>query len=264
MRTILKLTLVCVLLFQFERTNAWGMTGHRVIAEIAEQHLSKKAKRNIEKLIGKQKLAYWANWGDFIKSDPDKRLSSTGAIHFVNTPGNLQFKDFKSAIESLTTPNVFNTYLSIKENAKQRNKDIKTQQEYLYFIIHLIGDAHQPMHVSRAEDLGGNKIEVEFFGKKDNIHRVWDSGLVDYEGYSFTEYAEVLDIYPDAYYKRYTSTNYMQWLYEAHQLANEIYADVALNNNLRYEYIYKNKYKMEECLLKAGVRLAKELNEIYG
>lgn len=56
----------------------------------------------------------------------------------------------------------------------------------------------------------------------------------------------------------------MQWLYEAHQLANEIYADVALNNNLRYEYIYKNKYKMEECLLKAGVRLAKELNEIYG
>ncbi len=264
MKTILKLTLVSILLFQYEWVNAWGMTGHRIVAEIAEHHLNKKAKRNIKKIIGEQKLAYWANWGDFIKSDPDKRLSETGNTHFVNTPGSLSFQDFKSTIQSSKTANVYNTYLSIKEKAKEKNIDLKTQQEYLYFIIHLVGDAHQPMHVSRAEDLGGNKIEVEFFGKKDNIHRVWDSGLVDYEKYSYTEYASVLDVHNTSEYKKYTTTDYMEWLYESHQLANEIYADIDVNRILSYEYIYKNKYKMEECLLKAGIRLAKELNEIYG
>lgn len=134
----------------------------------------------------------------------------------------------------------------------------------MYFIIHLLGDAHQPMHVSRAEDLGGNKIEVEFFGKKANIHRVWDSDLVDNEKYSYTEYARVLDIYNNAYYRQYTNTNFEQWLYESHQLANLIYDAVAENANLRYEYIYRFKYKMEECLLKGGIRLAHELNDIYG
>src|SRR5690606_22393915 len=123
---------------------------------------------------------------------------------FVNTPKNLNFEDFKSAIQASETNNIYNTYLSIKEKAKQKNNDLQTQKEYLYFIIHLIGDAHQPMHVSRAEDLGGNKIEVEFFGEKDNIHRVWDSRLIDYEKYSFTEYAQILDVHTDSYYKKYT------------------------------------------------------------
>ena len=264
MRTTLKLVLLSIFLFQHDWANAWGMTGHRVIAEIAEHHLNKKAKRSIEELIGKQKLAYWANWGDFIKSDPNPRLNKTGNTHFVNTPKNLNFEDFKSAIQASETNNIYNTYLSIKEKAKQKNNDLQTQKEYLYFIIHLIGDAHQPMHVSRAEDLGGNKIEVEFFGEKDNIHRVWDSRLIDYEKYSFTEYAQILDGHTDSYYKKYTAKGYIEWLYESHQLANQIYADMALNRNLRYEYIFKNKYKMEECLLKAGIRLAKELNEIYG
>ncbi|VTQ02562.1 S1/P1 Nuclease [Sphingobacterium daejeonense] len=75
------------------------------------------------------------------------------------------------------------------------NKDLSLEerQRALYFMVHLLGDAHQPMHVSRAEDLGGNKISVTFFGRGSNIHRVWDSDLVDNEKWSYTEYARVLD-----------------------------------------------------------------------
>jgi len=68
MKLVGKILVFFMLLTQSHHVLAWGMTGHRVISEIAEQHLTRKAKRNIEKLIGHQKLAYWSNWADFIKS----------------------------------------------------------------------------------------------------------------------------------------------------------------------------------------------------
>lgn len=264
MKNLLKLVLACALLLQHEWVSAWGMTGHRVIAEIAENHLNRKARKNIHKIIGNQKLAYWSNWADFIKSDPDPALNSTGTYHFLNTEGNLDFERFTAALSASPENNLYKAYLRIKNEVQRNNLSLKEQQQHLYFIVHLLADAHQPMHVSRAEDLGGNKIEVDFFGKKANIHRVWDSDLIDNEKYSYTEYARVLDIYDQSYYKQFTDTTFEQWLYESHQLANEIYDDVAQNANLRYEYIYRFKYPMEACLLKAGVRLAKELNDIYG
>lgn len=130
-------------------------------------------------------------------------------------------------------------------------------------MIHLLGDAHQPMHVSRAEDLGGNKIAVTFFGKGSNIHRVWDSDLVDNEKWSYTEYARVLD-YEKYFFKQYTQSTFEDWLYESHELANLIYDDVAKDNKLSYDYIFRFKDPMEKALLKAGLRLAKELNEVFG
>lgn len=264
-----KLRIVALLFALFflglqQQVYAWGMTGHRVIAEIAETHLSKKAKKNIEKIIGKQKIAYWSNWADFIKSDPDPVLSKTGSWHFVNSEANLSFEDFEVALETSPENNLYKSYLRIKKESKDpKELSLLQQQQNLYYLIHLFADAHQPMHVSRATDQGGNKIEVSFFGRKTNIHRVWDSDLVENEKYSFIEYAQVLDILPKRHYAKY-ACSFEQALYESHELANNIYENVAYNANLSYKYIYDYKYIMEECLLKAGIRLANELNEIYG
>lgn len=261
---LIALLFVLISFGQQQQVYAWGMTGHRVISEIAEQHLTKKAKKNIEKIIGKQTIAYWSNWADFIKSDPDPALSKTGSWHFVNTEANLSFDAFTAALKASPENNLYKAYLRIKGETKDnKNLTLLQQQQNLYYIIHIFGDAHQPMHVSRAEDQGGNKIEVSFFGRKTNIHRVWDSELVDNEKYSYTEYARVLDIFDKSYYNKYRCS-FEQALYESHELANKIYKDVEYNANLSYKYIYDYKYIMEECLLKAGIRLAYELNEIYG
>lgn len=258
---------VCVVFFvvgQVQRAHAWGMIGHRVIAEIAENHLSKKAKKNIQKIIGDQKLAYWSNWADFIKSDPNPELNTTGVWHFVNTNSNLTFEQFNQELQASSDKNLYKSYNRIKGEAKNNaNDDLLKKQQQLYFIMHLFADAHQPMHVSRAEDQGGNKIPVTFFGRKTNIHRVWDSDLVDNDNYGYTEYARVLDIYkPKEFSKYYVS--FEQALYESHQLANKIYDDVTPNAELSYKYVYDYKYLMEDRLYKAGIRLAAELNEIYG
>ena len=263
MKLVIKFIMVIALSIQTQHGFSWGMTGHRVIAEIAEQHLTKKAKRNIQKLIGHQKLAYWSNWSDFIKSSPDTLLAGTGSWHFLNTEANLSFDQFTTTLQSTSDNNLYKAYKRIKLELAKDDLSIQKKREALYFMIHLLADAHQPMHVSRAVDLGGNKISVKFFGRDSNIHRVWDSDLVDNEKYSYTEYAAVLDC-EKYFFKQYTNSTYEEWLYESHQLANIIYDDVAKNNNLSYEYIFKFKDPMELCLLKAGLRLGKELNEIFG
>lgn len=262
---IKKTALVLVFcLFLGQEVNAWGMTGHRVIAEIAERHLTKRTKKNIHKIIGNQKLAYWSNWADFVKSDPNlnKRTSSW---HYINADGNQSAAQFRETLANSSADNLYKAYIRLREQTKNEGNSLTLaqQQQNLYFILHLFADAHQPMHVGRVEDLGGNKVEVNFFRKKTNIHSVWDSDLVDNEMYSYTEYAEVLDSHPKSYYNRYRCS-FEDILFESHNLANRIYADVAHNAQLGFTYIYDYKYIMEECLLKAGLRLAWELNAIYG
>ncbi len=263
MKIVGRIIVFLMIIIQTQEGFAWGMTGHRVISEIAEQHLTKKAKRNIQKLMGHQKLAYWSNWADFIKSSPDTVLLKTGTWHFLNTPGNLTHAQFLVELQNSPEQNLYKAYQRIKKEVVNKELSLEQRQQALYFMIHLLGDAHQPMHVSRAEDLGGNKIAVTFFGKGSNIHRVWDSDLVDNEKWSYTEYARVLD-YEKYFFKQYTQSTFEDWLYESHELANLIYDDVAKDNKLSYDYIYRFKDPMEKALLKAGLRLAKELNDVFG
>lgn len=266
--TMLRLISFMLLLFVLcadpVHSYGWGLTGHRVIAEIAENHLSKKTKRKLKELLGNQKMAYWSNWADFIKSDPSPELQETSSWHFINTEGNLSYEEFVDQLFQSPDNNLYKAYLKVKENLKNKSLSLEDRRQNLYFLIHLLGDGHQPMHVSREEDLGGNKIDVTWFGRRSNIHRVWDSDLIDHEQYSYVEYAGILDVYKTKYYKKYTETSFESWLYESHELANQIYSGVEKDNKLSYSYVYEYKYIMEERLLKAGLRLAKELNEIFG
>ena len=73
---------------------AWGLTGHRVVAEVADQNISNKTKREISKIIGKQRLAYWANWPDFIKADTTGVWKETDKWHYVNVDPQNSLKAF--------------------------------------------------------------------------------------------------------------------------------------------------------------------------
>lgn len=264
MKKMIKGMLALVLCFQLSSVFAWGTIGHRVVAEIAERHLNKKAKKKIGKIIGQQKLAYWANWGDFIKSDPRPEFKKLGNSHFINLNANLPWAEFQLGLDNSADENLYKTAIRLEKSFADKTISMEQQKQNLYFLIHILGDAHQPMHVSRAEDQGGNKIEVSWFGKKSNIHRVWDSDLVDNEKYSYTEYATVLDVRSKEENKEFAAGELSNWLYESNQLAEKIYADVANNANLSYSYVYQNKDVMEQCLLKGGLRLAKVLNRIFG
>lgn len=261
MKKILSAFLLALCLFQSTSSFAWGTIGHRVVAEIAERNLTPKAKKELKKILGEQKLAYWSTWPDFVKSDPAWKFADSW--HYINMDGNLDRAEFDAELAKSTDANIYKRSLLLIEELKNKDLPMKEKQQKLYYLIHLIGDAHQPLHVGRHQDLGGNRIKVEWFRKPTNLHSLWDSALVDFDKYSYTEYATVLDVNGKEYNKNIMNGNFEDWLFDSYTIANNIYNSVEENENLSYLYFYDFKDTVESQLLKGGLRLAEILNQIY-
>jgi len=263
MRSLLSKSVFVFGLFSFVYSYAWGLTGHRVIAEIAENHLCGKTKREIKELFGKEKMAYWANWPDFIKSDTTGVWKEASVWHYVNIDPQPDFKAFDIELKKQAGPNLYKQVEILSQKLKNKNLPEQERKTALIFLIHLMGDLAQPMHTGRAGDLGGNKIEVTYFGGKTNLHSVWDGKLIDSQKYSYTEYAKLLDIKTKKEVKEIQSGTLEDWLYDSHKIANKIYAQTPNGSDLKYDYQYKFNNTVERQLLYGGLRLAKILNDIF-
>lgn len=262
MKNSLKLVLSFLILSVSSHLWAFGVTGHRVIAEIAENNLTGKAKREIRKIIGNQSLAYYSNWSDFVKSNPDYKFADSW--HYLNIPEGISRIQFDEVLKNSTNENLYKRTLLLCEQLKNRkNLTQKEKEEALYYLIHLMGDAHQPLHLGREKDLGGNQIEVKWFRNTTNLHSVWDTKIVDFQKYSFTEFAAVLDIHSKKENKMWTLGTFEDWLFDSYQKSEYIYSTAKVGDSLSYKYDFNNVELLEHQLLKGGLRLAKMLNEVF-
>ena len=257
-----KLLTIFMLLFLFTDAFAWGTTGHRVIAEVAERNLTKRAQRKLHKIIGDQKLAYWANWPDNIKADTTGVWKPTERWHYVNVSPQSNIKQFTDSLKAQQGPNIYTQIKVLSDQIKDKKTSPQDREIALRFLIHLAGDAAQPMHVGRIEDLGGNRIKLNYFGASTNLHSLWDSKMVDFEKYSYTEYARVLDVKSKEEVKTIQLGTLEDWLYDSQKAANRIYANSKPDSNYSYDYNYKFQPLVERQLLYGGLRLAKILNEV--
>jgi hypothetical protein len=255
-KKIFLIVLVFAPLYSF----CWGVTGHRVVAEIAQRHLSKNAKRELKKIIGRENLAMWANWPDFIKSDTTGTWTAASKWHYVNLPGNLGKEEFMSKLQSLPGENLYTQIKAMTAQLKDKTLPQEKRQIALRFLIHFVGDLHQPLHVGREEDQGGNKIKVNWFEKETNLHSVWDNSLVEFQQYSYSEYATVLDIATVEEVQAWQNSSLEDWFYDSYTLANKVYASVPADGKLGYKYNYIFQKDLDIQLLKGGIRLAKLLN----
>src|SRR4030095_7418881 len=142
---------------------SWGLTGHRTISEIAQQHLNKKSRKELKKLIGRETLAWWANWPDFIKSDSNWNHASPW--HYVDGSAHVSRDSFLAAIKNLPGKNLYTQIPAMKAQLADKSLPIEQRKNALAFLVHLVGDLHQPLHVGRSDDQGGNKIVVYWFGE---------------------------------------------------------------------------------------------------
>ena len=259
-RILKKIFIAVFFILGVAEASAWGVTGHRVVAEIAENHLTNRAKRKLKKLIGKQKLAYWANWPDNVRNSPEWKNTSTW--HYVNIPPQESKEQFIEQLKSNNKPNIYTAIQNVKGIIVDKNTPDADKEIYLRFLVHFLGDMMQPMHTGREEDLGGNLIKIQFFKKDTNLHSLWDSGLIDNTKYSYTEFARVLDVKSKEEINQIQSGSLEDWLYESHQAANQLYASVKPGENYSYDYQEQYKDLLERQLLHAGLRLAKILNEV--
>ena len=259
-RILKKIFIAVFFILGIAEVSAWGVTGHRVVAEIAENHLTNRAKRKLKKLIGKQKLAYWANWPDNVRNSPEWKNTSTW--HYVNIPPQETKEQFIEQLKNNNKPNIYTAIQNVKGIIVDKNTPDADREIYLRFLVHFLGDMMQPMHTGREEDLGGNLIKIQFFKKDTNLHSLWDSGLIDNTKYSYTEYARVLDVKSKDEINQIQSGSLEDWLYESHQAANQLYASVKPGENYSYDYQQQYNALLERQLLHAGLRLAKILNEV--
>jgi hypothetical protein len=242
---------------------AWGKTGHRVVAALADAQLSGLARAHVKELLGVESLEEAATWPDDMRSAPSQFWQKTATPwHYVTLNG-IVYDHAPPEGDALDALNRYRAAL------RDPNATLVDKQLALRFIVHLVGDLHQPLHVGKCCDKGGNEVKVKWFGRDLNLHSVWDSALVDEEQLSFTEMAAKL--------RRHTSNadvmawwdiNPRDWISESAQLRETVYPGPNRKNpkaspELSYSYVYKHTPLMEQRLKQAGVRLAAYLNDIY-
>src|SRR5690606_16000238 len=122
---------------------------------------------------------------------------------------------------------------------KDKNTDDSEKAFYLKMLVHFIGDLHQPMHVGRLEDKGGNDIQLQWFNRGTNLHKVWDDNMIDDYGMSYTELSESLPKWSKAQIKAVEQGNIYDWVEESQDIANKIYESVESGEKLYYRYGYE-------------------------
>ena len=242
---------------------AWGVDGHRAIAKIAEHHLTRRAHREIQQLLGTESFTLLSTWPDEIRYYPEGK--DTAPWHYVNTASGLNHEQYVQALNSQTAPNAYNALQNKLRDLTDSSKTQAQRLEALKYVVHIVGDIHQPLHAGHAEDKGGNDIKVKYRGRDTNLHSLWDSGLIDYQGLTYTEMARQYDCpVRRRQVRTLQATRPSEWLWESYQAAAQIYQDTPNGSDVNYTYFPNHAVLMQQRIEAAGIRLAGLLNEVFG
>lgn len=244
----------------------WGQEGHRIIAKIAYDNLNGKARKAVDKTLGKQGMIYWANWPDEIKSDTIYAESIKDGWHYQDLAGGLSDSIVLDALVHYPTEGgkLFRALDSLTQELKMKNYKLKIKDVHtLRFVVHIASDKYCPMHLAHMDDKGGNAVRMEWFKRNTNLHSVWDTKLIESQGYSYSEYAEKLELEYAWLKKDILAMSEQELLLHNYHFTESIYAYQQTWDGNTYHYIYRWRQPLEEQLYIAGIRLAKLLNSIY-
>lgn len=243
---------------------AWGQNGHRIIGKVAEEHLTTATVQALTPLLEESSLAQVSTWADEMRSNDSEfwRKKST-KWHYINVKDATKMHShIDHSINS--KEQVKNILDGIYYGINTLQSDATTIDEKrfaLRFLVHLVGDSHQPFHAGRGEDHGGNLIKVTFFGDKTNLHSTWDTRLIENERLSYSEFAEFIKTSNKTIISDYLNSEPADWLLESHHISDKIYN---LNETeISYGYIYKYMPTVRIRLQQGGIRLAGLLNQIF-
>ncbi len=245
---------------------AWGEKGHRVVAMVAEARLTPAASTAVRSLIGPSSLRDVATWADQIKG----ARPETKPWHYVNIP--LDRTDYDPTRDCARPPGrcVVAVVETFQRALADPDRPRAERAEALKFVTHFVADLHQPLHCADNRDGGGNDVPVVFFGqvlnasgrKPWNLHAVWDAGLIERRGLKPSEYARRLTRQIDrGSVSRMERGTVVDWVLESHRAAVETSYQLPPDRVLGDDYADKALPVVDEMLAKAGVRLAKILND---
>jgi len=259
--------LIALCLWLASPSFGWGPDGHRIAGAIAETYLTDEAKAGMKELLGEQTLAEAGLWADDIRKDPTYDFSKP--LHYVNVPRDAQRVNVREVCDSGQC--VLGAIEKYEKQLRDKNLPREQRIEALKFLIHFIEDVHQPLHVSFADDRGGNSIPVTLFGEADwNLHSVWDTGLIrqklrEGNGDWSALAKSIGDGLSDRELKKLRAAkNPVAWANESLDITRGLYPQLPKDGNIDQAYYTKNMAVVEHRLAAAGVRLAMVLNDVFG
>lgn len=250
--SIPRFALISALLTATQSVFAWGTEGHQLVARIADAQLTASARAQVTTLLAQEPgatLASISTWAD------EHRNPTTAPWHFMNFPrGECNYQKERDCPDG-------HCVVEAIERQSKVLRESKNQQEQLAalkYIVHFVGDVHQPLHAGWGEDRGGNSYQLQAFMRGSNLHSFWDSGMIRYfeESESGWDTSLLQEAKPSS----------LNW--SAKQAAEESCRIVAQNDfypprtvGTEYAKRYEGTVKMR--LKVAGSRLAQLLNATW-
>ncbi len=262
--------------------HAWGPTGHRVTAQIAQDNISGRTRAEIVEILGHEELPEASTWPDEERSNPALFWQETaGPFHYVTLPTGQEVGSIIHPAEgdALTALEGFTAVL--RDDAASADDRALA----LRFVVHIVSDLHMPLHSGRGTDRGGNDFIVDWFGKETNLHWVWDEGMILRQQLSYSEYADRLE-------RHMTAEEVLawwepapgNWVAESVALRERIYPQTGPSAGpyggpdaepvpglgteefpvaLQYRYHWTWIQSAEERLAQSGIRLAAYLDMVF-
>lgn len=273
-RALLAVLAIC-LTSQIQLIQCWGEEGHKIVAAVAVNYLSSSTTSNANVFLDNAQytLPEIAPWADEYRATPQGAWSEP--CHFCDLPNDATSFNMAYCPGCCVVKAIGNyTAILTSEETNPFPCDFTRGDEpcALEFLVHYVGDVHQPLHVSYSSDRGGNEVTVSFFGKTTNLHSVWDTSIIEKWNNQYddatNELMTIIDNNPDTVQQYLNDMNVIDWADESFEFVRTTCYNYTTDSSgvpqLDEDYYNRNLPIVQWRLIAAGVRLASLLNNILG
>jgi len=239
----------------------WGGEGHNLVARLAAARLSPRVAARIAEILGPNTtLASISSWADQIRNS----RKETGPWHYIDIE--LDNAHLDMARDCPKGDCVIAKIDEFQRILADKSTPPETRKEALMFLVHFVGDMHQPLHCSDNHDKGGNDVKLEFFGRPTNLHSLWDSGLLARMGTEDALFADLSKDLTPKRAKKFAKGGVREWAEQSHRQGQLVVygklpkVDAGATIKLSESYEETADPIVKEQIERAGARLAKLLN----
>ena len=252
---------------------AWGRLGHATVAKIAENHLTKKAKKQITEYLHGESIVKWASYADDSKPEllVDLGFEPSDAKRFITYPHTFEanadftpYRDIRNGDKYIKNCIYYIEKMAedLKQNAPNMTDSVRIAS--IALIVHFVGDMHCPEHIRYPDDQTIGYYPVYFGKEKIRYHSLWDTPIIaTRHPWGFSDTAAMLDTYNKEQIAKVTAGTPYDWGYDSAKVSYEVHS-VKPEQKLD-KRLYLNKYAplAESQIRNAGYRLAALLNSIF-
>lgn len=244
---------------------AFGRTGHQQICQLAYQQANAATQQQIDALLQfkpGQTFAKGCVWPDEARNEP--AFSYSKPHHFINVKRDARKVENKDCASVGCLLSAIRHHSAVLKTTQNSENSVEKLQSLL-FLSHFVGDLHQPLHVSYADDLGGNKTAVYFLKEPSNLHGVWDSGLLRQLGYEQNEtlLQQKFATVSAAKIRSWQQGDALKWANESLQQTRKVYQNYRPGMLLDEQAVLRDGPVVEQRMFQAGVRLAWLLDQLF-